>query len=1098
MLGPVEAQVGDELVALGPRQRRLVLGVLAWEVNRPVTVERLVALVWPEEPPRSASHAVRVAVSDLRSRLDGMVLETQGTGYVLRCDPMAIDVHQFLALVAQARKTADSQSRLTVLDEALALWRGPVLADVASDRTRDLLAAGVEETRLVAIEDRIDVRLRLGNHRDVVEELLGLVDAHPTRERLVGQLMLALYRGGRAGQALDVFRRTRAYLAEELGIDPGGELRRLELAILRDELDQPVAVPAAPVLVGRRPELAQLAEWRAKAMSGRTVVVLLEGVAGIGKSTLLDEFGRGVRVLRGQGVNEEGAPAYWPWRQVFRQWLAETEPTEAAAMLGDGADKIARIVPEIRRLAGRSADLPPSTAEERFALFDQVTEFVTRMAAGGLVIVIDDLHWADPASLLLFGHLARGVVNTPLLLVGAFRPYELRRAPRGEDVLAEVTRLAGAARLELSGLSDSEVAQQLTAELGRPCAPDEAATVASRTGGNPLFVREIGRLGRIGPHEVPVGARDAIRQHLGALTPSCRSMLTTAAVLSADIDPVALAAVSQTTIEEALTALDEGVAASVVLPDYRFTHDLVRDSLALDLAPTDRARIHLRAAEHLEARNGQLAQIAHHRLAALPLGDAETATRVATKAAQQAVAQLAYEDGVRLYDQALTVTGPDVDLLVGKADALYLAYDVDTARHTVKEAAELARRNGDAAGLGRTTLVRLDHSEPMWLDVVAPWCEQALAGLPTDDSVLRARLLALRVSILVSKGDEDGAKRAGDAAMAMAERLGEAESLIAVLWARQHLRSGPDGNEERLAIGSRMITLGPRAGDWAPLWGHLWRFDALMQLGRVREAELELDLVEPIVARLDQPIARWHQQRGRAAILECRGRFAEADDVLVDAARLAERGRNPYGVANMHLARAYLANETKTDAEPPSIAALERGFGSPILARIAVVNLYAESGRLDEAREAYRALPPLAELPKPAWFRLLLHDQYARITSILGDVETADAVYRELLPYADLHVTTGAGVLLTNGSVQHCLGITAAVCGRLDDAVDHLRAAIAANFEAGLIPRVADSRHQLALALRDRGDHEEAATQAAEARAVAIRLGMAPLAARSL
>ena len=1094
LLGTVEVRYGDEVVALGPRQRRLVLGVLAWEVNRPVPIERLIALVWPEEPPRSAAHAVRVAVSDLRSRLEGIDLETQGSGYILRCDPMAIDVHRFLALVVRARKV-DEPARLELLDEALGLWRGPVMADVAEDRTRDLLAAGVEETRLVAVEDRIDALIRLGHHRDVVEELLGLVDAHSTRERLVGQLMLALYRGGRAGQALDVFRRTRAYLAEELGIDPGGELRRLELAILRDELDQPVPEPTAPVLVGRRPELAQLAEWRAKAMSGRTTVLLLEGAAGIGKSTLLDEFGRGARVLRGQGVAEEGAPAYWPWRQVFRQWLAETEPTEAASILGDAADKIARIVPEIRRLAGRSADLPPSTAEERFALFDQVTEFVTRMAGGGLVIVIDDLHWADPASLLLFGHLARGAVGASLLLVGAFRPYELRQAPRGEDMLVEVTRLAGATRLELSGLSTDEVAQQLSAELGRPCEPEEAAAVARRTGGNPLFVREIGRL-RTDMDDVPTGARDAIRQHLSALTPSCRAMLMTASVLAVDIDPVALAVVSGASIEGTLTALDEAVAASVVLPGFRFAHDLVRECLALDLAPADRARIHLRAAEHLEARNGQLVQIAHHRLAALPLGDPTTATQVATRAAELAVAQLAYEDAVRLYDQALAASGPNVDLLIGKADALFLAFDVDRARRTVEEAAGLARRNGDAEGLGRATLVRLDHSEPMWLDTVVPWCEQALAGLPPEDSVLRARLLALRVTVFVSNGDQDGAQRAADAALAMAERLGEPEPLVAVLSARQHLNSGPEGNAERLAIGNRMIALAPSAGDWVGLWGHRWRFDALMQLGRVREAELELDLVEPVVARLDQPIARWHLQRGRAAVLEGRGQFAAADAVLVDAARLAERGRDPYGVANVALARVYIEAETTNEFAMPSIEALERGFGTVVVARIVLANLHAETGQPARAREIYRGLPPLAELPKPAWLRLLMLDQYARISSALGDVETAEAVYRELLPHADLHVTVGSRVLLTQGSVRHSLGLTALVGGRVDDAVEHLRAAVAVNAEAGLTPREAESRYRLALALRKRGDEAEAAAQAAEAKAIAVRLGMAPLAAR--
>src|SRR5882757_6700545 len=233
LLGTVEVRDGDEVVPLGPRQQRLVLGLLAWEANRPVPLDRLIAHVWPD-PPRSAAHAIRVAVSGLRSRLKGIDLETHGTGYRLRCDPMVVDVHRFLALVARARDT--------------------------------------------------------------------------------------------------------------------------------------------------------------------------------------------------------GAPAYWPWRQVFRQWLADTEPTRAADALGDAIDRIARIVPEIRRLAGAERSAEP-TAEERFALFDAVTEFVTRIAVGGLVIVIDDLHWADPASLLLFSHLARGAAGAPLLLVGAFRSYELRQAPRGDDVL---------------------------------------------------------------------------------------------------------------------------------------------------------------------------------------------------------------------------------------------------------------------------------------------------------------------------------------------------------------------------------------------------------------------------------------------------------------------------------------------------------------------------------------------------------------------------------------------------------------------------------------------------------------------------------------
>ena len=1087
MLGTVEAQVGDELVALGPRQRRLVLGVLAWEVNRLVPIDRLIALVWPESPPRSASHAIRVSISDLRSRLPGIELETHGTGYLLRCDPLVIDVHRFLALVAEARKSDDDRQRLKILDEALGLWRGPVLADVASDETRDVLASGVAETRLVAREDRVDALLRLGRHRDAVEELVVLVDAHPTRERLVGQLMLALHRGGRNGEALEVFRRTRAYLADELGNDPGGELRRLELAILRDEGDLGLPVVVPPAVVGRRHELARLAEWRARAVSGRATVVLVEGVAGIGKTILLDEFCRGGGlVLRGQGVAEEGAPAYWPWRQVFRQWRAGVSSEEAERLLGDAADKIARIVPEV---GSCFAPVEP-TAAERFALFDQVTEFVTRLAADGLVIVIDDLHWADPASLRLFGQLARA--DAPLLLVGAFRPYELRQVARGGDVLAEITRLAGASRLELSGLSADEVAEQLTAELGRSCEPDEVATVARRTGGNPLFVREIGRLRRSDPKapitDVPTGARDAIRQYLSVLSPSCRALLTAAAVLSVDIDPVSLAAVSGCPLEETVNALDEAVAAAVVRPGFRFAHDLVRDSLVLDLAAADRARIHLRAAEFLEGRNGYAAQIAHHRLAALPLGDSTLAVRAAVRAAEQDMSQLAYEDAVRLYDQALAAnSGPDIDLLIGKATAQYLCNEVEPARRTSEAAAELARRTGDAEGLGRAALVMPEQADPLWLPTIRPWCEQALADLPPADSVLRAKLLALRAVIDTMAGASDDAVRTGDAALAMAERLGDPATLIATLRACKHAHSGPDGVDVRLRIADRTVAL---AGEPAARWGHLWRFDALMQLGRVHEAEAALDLFES--ARIDLPLAQWYQTLSRAAVLQARGRFADAFACLDRASRLAERGDNPHGIAATEIIRAYYLSATQVGDAVPAV--LRRGFGSSLMARLTLTTLFVAMEDLDHAREHYQALPPVDQAQVQEWYRLTVYGQYAQAAAALGDPVGAWAAYERLLPYAELHMTNGANVALTGGSVHLYLGLAAAACGRTDTAIDHVRVSMAANAAAGLVPRVAEGHYRLALLLPDR---VEALRQAREAHAIATRLGMARLLAHT-
>ncbi|WP_370941985.1 BTAD domain-containing putative transcriptional regulator [Amycolatopsis sp. cg5] len=245
LLGEVSARSGAHEIPLGPRQQRLALAVLALEVNRPVPIERLVDAVWPVSPPRTANHAVRVCVSQLRSVLGdvpGIAVETHGSAYLLRCDPLRIDVHLFQALIGHARDADSDERAVELFDQALKLWHGSPLAGVASPETRESLCGGLEVERMVAVEDRLDALLRLGRHRDLLGELTSLAEAHPTRERLIGQLMLALYRSGQASQALEAYRRTRAHLSETLGVDPGAELWELELAILRNS---PTLRPAA-------------------------------------------------------------------------------------------------------------------------------------------------------------------------------------------------------------------------------------------------------------------------------------------------------------------------------------------------------------------------------------------------------------------------------------------------------------------------------------------------------------------------------------------------------------------------------------------------------------------------------------------------------------------------------------------------------------------------------------------------------------------------------------------------------------------------------------------------------------------------------------
>jgi DNA-binding SARP family transcriptional activator/tetratricopeptide (TPR) repeat protein len=300
LLGPVQALVDGRPVALGARKQRLVLAILALEVGRQVPLDRLVDLVWPDGPTRTAAHAVRVSVSGLRAALSGAVdIVTQGTGYLLATDPATVDAYRFRALLAAARSATGDAERVALLDQALGLWSGPALAGTAPATTRDRLCAGLDEARLAALEDRVDAQLRLGEHRRLVDELADLTAAHPLRERLAGQQMIALYRSGRQGDALAAYRRYRHDLAEQLGLDPGAELRQFEVAILRAEDPRPVARTSKPAgspppaqlpatvagFTGRADELAALTRLAAPAEPGARVAVIV-GAAGVGKTAL--------------------------------------------------------------------------------------------------------------------------------------------------------------------------------------------------------------------------------------------------------------------------------------------------------------------------------------------------------------------------------------------------------------------------------------------------------------------------------------------------------------------------------------------------------------------------------------------------------------------------------------------------------------------------------------------------------------------------------------------------------------------------------------------------------------------------------------------
>ncbi len=436
-----------------------------------------------------------------------------------------------------------------------------------------------------------------------------------------------------------------------------------------------VGAGAAPgrLFVGRERELEELSTGLADAQAGRGRLFLLVGEPGIGKTRLADELGRravagGARVPWGRCWEGGGAPAYWPWTQVLRAYVRETPVDVALAQMGAGATDLAQISPELRAQVGAAVAAQPEQA--RFGLFDSLTSFLhTAAAERPLVLVLDDLHAADEASLRLLQFVARDLHGAALLVVGTYRDADLRRAPSLLPIVADLVREGP--RLALRGLTSAEVGHFLSGAATPP--QDHLVTaIHQATGGNPFFVTEVVRLWLAdgaarrenpdaGEFQVPDEVREAIRRRLVPLSPNAATLLSVAAVIGREFDADLVARVlalgdafGETLVEATASGLiEEGPPGR-----YLFAHALVRQTLHGDQSPSRRVTLHAAVAAALEVECGDdpephLADLAHHFYHAAAAGVADEAVAYATRAAEQAMRHLAYEDAAAQYERAL-------------------------------------------------------------------------------------------------------------------------------------------------------------------------------------------------------------------------------------------------------------------------------------------------------------------------------------------------------------------------------------------------------------------------------------------------------------
>ncbi|MGV9712057.1 BTAD domain-containing putative transcriptional regulator [Gordonia sp. NPDC003424] len=768
VLGGLGAQIDSEAVELGTRKQRAVLAQLLLADGDPVSTGRLIDGIWGSAAPDRAEVSVQAYISGLRKALEpdrrprtpSSVVLTRGTGYVLSADPDRVDVRLLVADIEKAHeqhKAGDSAGAATRLQSVLTRYR-PLLPEFEGLGFRDESAAHLDRTIAEAQELSYEARLAIGEHRALVPELEQAVRRSPLDEGLWMLLAVARYRLGRQSEALGAIADARAILAAEIGVDPGPRLRALEHDILTHSpaldaptgpttlaatpttsphVDTPTTTTEAPLpepdreLIGRLDELSVLHRAALASTTGPGGIVVVEGEPGAGKTTLLEEAARratdatDLQVLWGRCVDDAAAPSMWPWVQVLGAVLPELDAEHRATLLDSD---LGRMVTEDTTVIPPPREMPDATA--RFRFYGQAADLLGAVAESHrLVIVLDDLQWADNASLELLSHMISR--RTPgVTFFVALRSSPSYRTPVA-NALASLARLPDHRRIEVGPLSDDDISALVLREAQAQPSADMLASIALRSGGNAFFVRELARIladrGSVDDQAVPAGIRDVVGERLRPLPPTTLTLLESASLIGRRVDIALLADAVGLAVGDTLDALDAAAAAGLIDLDpddpfaFLFNHDLIREAVA-DRIPATRAyRLHLAIADQLATGRtpAMVAQYAAHLWAAGPLADRRRTARALFDAGRNALRSYSFDIAEQRLVNAATLARAVGDdslelqvLTTRLADAVartgYLSADPDLLVRT----RELGEAAGDLALLTNLDFARFAaHSQ---------------------------------------------------------------------------------------------------------------------------------------------------------------------------------------------------------------------------------------------------------------------------------------------------------------------------------------------------------------------------------------------------
>jgi class 3 adenylate cyclase/DNA-binding CsgD family transcriptional regulator/tetratricopeptide (TPR) repeat protein len=859
----------------------------------------------------------------------------------------------------------------------------------------------------------------------------------------------------------------------------------------------PAAFLTQTPFVGRAHESERLQQRLVDARAGRGGLVMLVGEPGIGKTRTMEEFAGHARaggavVLWGRCYDGEWAPPFGPFAEALAEYVRDTDADALRADLGYGGPPIARLVPALREKlpeVGEPAPLQPN--EERFRLLDAVSQFlIVASKRTPLVLVLDDLHWADNGTIAMLRQIARPAKEHAMLILGAYRDVELDRQHPLAEALGQLRRETEYERLLLKGLDSNEVGELLATAIEHEAPADLVEAVSAETDGNPFFVREVllhlvetGALVRrdgvwatgttaVRDLGIPEGVRQVIGQRLSRLSEKANALLSAASAFDGEFRLDVAARVAGVDEADALDAADHALAAQVLRPGHDtgmldFTHALFRHTLYTELSPPRQVLLHRTIAEALASAHnapGNAAQIAYHYHRSATLPGAERGVDYALAAADKAEASYAYDDVASFLEIALELMAED-DLR--KADALLKLGRAEFASGRVGASVEtFLRAASDAAEAGQIeTLARAALGDFRTWPVedlrFVPLLEEALKRLPEDKQALRASVLAY-LSFLAGVGEvpkteltplsEEQVRwlERGGEAVEVARRSGDGSALAFALFWRQFTLRGPQHAGDRVAMARELLTLARHLGDLNMIrLSYMWLFLGLLDLG---DPEMDRALAE--YSRMCDEI-RVPQSRSLAALYRaCRallkGDVPEAEQLTMEAAGLAEHVDEPEAVLS---ARWSVASQlTGIRHEQGRLSELEDVLRSRVerdsphywVADSALTLLLYESSRSSEARERLLRASELqflsafgrAQTGSLAW--------YSEVAAGLDETNSVALLYELLQPYTGRTIGNRLG-RLNFGSADRFLGLLAGALRRWEDAQRHFDAALAMN-----------------------------------------------------